>query len=114
VHSLFATIPFDGRLFGTDRLVRGDFAMTDRKKPGVAFWATVVVVSLPLLYVASYMVLVEPQGYAWPYPMTAATYRFPGNKETLQSAWWQRAFAPLAALDRRLRPERWAPNPIAH
>ncbi len=25
----------------------------DRKKPGVAFWATVVVVSLPLLYTAS-------------------------------------------------------------
>jgi hypothetical protein len=25
--------------------------MTDRKKPGVAFWATVVVVGLPLLYV---------------------------------------------------------------
>ncbi len=26
---------------------------TDRKKPGVAFWATVVVVCLPLLYVLS-------------------------------------------------------------
>jgi hypothetical protein len=28
--------------------------MTDRKKPGVAFWATVVVVCLPLLYVLSF------------------------------------------------------------
>jgi hypothetical protein len=28
--------------------------MTDRKKPGVAFWATVVVVGLPLLYVLSF------------------------------------------------------------
>ncbi len=28
--------------------------MTSRKKPGVAFWATVVVVCLPLLYVASF------------------------------------------------------------
>jgi hypothetical protein len=26
----------------------------DRKKPGVAFWATVVVVGLPLLYVLSF------------------------------------------------------------
>jgi hypothetical protein len=26
----------------------------DRKKPGVAFWATVVVVCLPILYVASF------------------------------------------------------------
>jgi hypothetical protein len=29
-------------------------AMTDRKKPGLAFWATVVVVGLPLLYVLSF------------------------------------------------------------
>jgi hypothetical protein len=29
-------------------------AMTDRKKPGVAFWETVVVVSIPLLYVLSF------------------------------------------------------------
>ncbi|MGE5191994.1 MAG: hypothetical protein ACM3U2_05785 [Deltaproteobacteria bacterium] len=28
--------------------------MTDRKKPGMAFWATVVVVCLPLLYVLSF------------------------------------------------------------
>jgi hypothetical protein len=28
--------------------------MTDRKKPGVTFWATVVVASLPLLYVLSF------------------------------------------------------------
>ena len=28
--------------------------MTDRKKPGVAFWATVVVVAMPLLYVLSF------------------------------------------------------------
>jgi hypothetical protein len=28
--------------------------MTDRKKPGVAFWATVVLVCLPLLYIASF------------------------------------------------------------
>ncbi len=28
--------------------------MIDRKKPGVAFWATVLLVGLPLLYVASF------------------------------------------------------------
>jgi hypothetical protein len=28
--------------------------MTSRKKPGVAFWATLVVVGLPLLYVLSF------------------------------------------------------------
>jgi hypothetical protein len=28
--------------------------MTDRKKPGVAFWASVVLICLPLLYVLSF------------------------------------------------------------
>jgi len=28
--------------------------MTDRNKPGVVFWGTVVVVALPFLYVASF------------------------------------------------------------
>jgi hypothetical protein len=31
--------------------------MTDRKKPGVAFWATVVVVGLPVLYMLGIGVL---------------------------------------------------------
>jgi hypothetical protein len=31
--------------------------MTDLKKPGVAFWATVAIVCLPLLYVLSYGIL---------------------------------------------------------
>lgn len=56
-------------------------------------------------HVASYAALVEPQGRAWPYPMMVATYRLAGTTETLRSGWWQRAFAPLAAADRKLRPE---------
>ena len=82
-----------------------------RKKPGVAFWATVVVASLLLLYIASYVALVEPQGHAWPYPMTVATYRLPGSSNAFQPARWQQMFAPLNALDRVVRPEKWAANP---
>jgi hypothetical protein len=86
---------------------------SDRKNPSVAFWATVAMLVVLVWYIASYAVLIEPQVYAWPYPMTVATYRLPGSSETLRSVWWQRAFAPLAAADQRLRPERWAANPIA-
>ncbi|HEY3966091.1 MAG TPA: hypothetical protein VGM05_16140 [Planctomycetaceae bacterium] len=77
----------------------------DRKKPGWAFWTMVVVAAVLTGYVASYAALVEPQGRAWPYPMMVATYRLAGTTETLRSGWWQRAFAPLAAADRKLRPE---------
>jgi hypothetical protein len=34
--------------------------MTDRKKPGVVFWAAVVVVCLPALYVASFGPVARP------------------------------------------------------
>jgi hypothetical protein len=50
--------------------------MTDRKKPGVGFWATVVVV-VGLLYVASFGVwcrfnrggpgIIKAASYIWPY-----------------------------------------------
>jgi hypothetical protein len=43
--------------------------MPSRKKPGVAFWATVVLVALPLLYFASVGPMVRVSGYMgerWP------------------------------------------------
>src|SRR6516165_8044831 len=46
---------------GTNALgIEGLAMTTDRKKPGVAFWATVVVVCLPALYVGAYCWMVEP------------------------------------------------------
>jgi Leucine-rich repeat (LRR) protein len=53
--------------------------MTDRKNSGVAFWAAVAMLVVLVWYIASYEVLIEPQVYAWPYPMTVATYWLPGS-----------------------------------
>src|SRR5262245_35770478 len=50
---LLATVCADSRFVGANRVAIGDSAMIpDRSKPGVAFWATVVVV-VALVYVVS-------------------------------------------------------------
>jgi hypothetical protein len=82
-----------------------------RKKPSVAFWATVVAVGPLLPYIASYVALVEPQGHAWPYPMTVRVEKRCCSQAGGTSPRWQQVFAPLNALDRIVRPEKWAANP---
>ncbi|MGE5190969.1 MAG: hypothetical protein ACM3U2_00590, partial [Deltaproteobacteria bacterium] len=84
-----------------------------RKKPGVAFWATVVlVVGLALLagYGGSYLLIVEPAYSIRYYPLvgparlsTGPHYHAIGKQD-----FWRSLFAPAHSLDQRIRPETWA------
>jgi hypothetical protein len=92
--------------------------MTDRKKPGVAFWATVVVVAVLAAYVGPYAYAVDrgpllrsgphvrgaimdwPASYGWGCPFGRSL--FIENQDV-----FRRVFAPVHALDRKLRPTYW-------
>jgi len=83
---------------------------TDRKKPGVAFWATVVVVCLPALYVGAYCWMVEPLEI---HPSKTKFYCLPSYPLVNPSGvgvWygqWERFFSPIHSIDRHLKPTVW-------
>ncbi len=83
--------------------------MTDRKKPGIAFWTTVVLVVLLVpsaAYLGAYVYLVEPderivvsiEAHFW------GTATYPGLDD---SPFWSAFFRPANWLDRRVRPDIW-------
>jgi hypothetical protein len=82
----------------------------DRKKP-LWPWIAAVLVALPVLYVGSYALLVERSRWqitrdgSGRVPIYSSTIpkvgRVPFSKE------WDELFAPIHALDRKLRPGYW-------
>ena len=83
--------------------------MTDRKKPGVAFWATVVVVvAVPVLYAAGYLVTVKrTTSYRRGWMKYRPFYSVPIAHD--RQDFWRTFFSPAHAADRRIRPSVW-PN----
>ena len=77
---------------------------SDRKKPGVAFWATVVVVVvLPLAaYIGAYAWSVEAVTGLWAKVEMRPTYTRLGNSQA-----WHKFFWPAHWVDRRVRPRFW-------
>jgi hypothetical protein len=94
--------------------------MTSRKKPGVAFWATVVFAAT-LVYMAAYVYSVEPSPFIFqsgPHVRGAvrdvpATYGRLGDPLTAiafrgHQDFWKRFFGPIHWADRKLRPTVWS------
>jgi hypothetical protein len=85
--------------------------MTDRKKPGLAFWATalVVVLLVPLaIYLGAYAWLVEPTFLADSASLSWVQFtRHPRYPRLGGSPVWEEFFGPANWVDRRIRPEAW-------
>ncbi len=87
--------------------------MTSRKKPGLAFWATVVAVVgllLPAGYGGLYLLIVEPAYSIRYYPLvgparlsTGPRYHAIGKQD-----FWRTFFAPAHSLDKQIRRKTWA------
>jgi hypothetical protein len=86
--------------------------MTDTKKPGVAFWATValsVCLVATSAYVGTYAVTVNPTR-VWhscgpkPPPSEVIAYYSPGIG---RRTFWDSFFAPANFFDRKVRPATW-------
>ena len=99
--------------------------MTDRKKPGVAFWATVGLVVVLTVYPTSYACMVKPYSSHVTIQVSGvhATGFFP--LYTQYSPMWgpgglhfgecdqrqcflEKLFRPVHWLDRKIRPDTWA------
>ena len=76
----------------------------DRKKPGVALWASVVVVvGLPLAaYVGAYAWSVEAVSGLWAQVEMQPRYSRLGDAQA-----WHKLFWPAHWVDRRVRPKLW-------
>ncbi len=86
---------------------------TSHKKPGVAFWATVVVGTALTAYPVSYAFMVTPK---------LVTFSSSGRAERIEpdytggtpligtrdQTFWERVFTPAHWADRRIRPETWS------
>jgi hypothetical protein len=87
---------------------------SDRKKPGVAFWASVVVVvALALLsaYSGSYLLILEPTRKSRNYPFLGVRWAAePHYRAFGKQDFWRAFFEPANSLDRRIRPKIWAPE----
>jgi len=90
---------------------------SDRKKPGVAFWATVAVVMGLVGYVCAYALLAEP-GVAsidfsggldmkGPVAVLRQPYYFAGSRLLANQQLLERFFAPIHWIDRCVRPNVW-------
>jgi hypothetical protein len=108
--------------------------VTDRQKPGVAFWAAVgfaVLLIVTTAYVALYLWTVCPGGaprirpldYDGPIEIvTVPIYSFrplpTRGKLPIGQEWLERFFKPAHWLDRKFRPEKWErriyPKPLWH
>ncbi len=86
--------------------------MTNRKKPGVEFWATVVVVGVLVAlsgYFGTYALMVNPTR-VWrscgpnPPPSEVMAYYPEGIGS---SASWESFYAPANFFDRKVRPAKW-------
>ncbi len=83
----------------------------DRKKPGVAFWATVVVVGalMPIsVYVGMYAWMVSPsptvlEDYGKPVEICPDYSDSPRDQE-----FWEKVFGPVHWIDRKIRRETWS------
>src|SRR5262249_16418418 len=87
--------------------------MTSCKKPGVAFWATVVVIAgLALVagYGGSYLLIVQPACSIRYYPSwgPARLSMGPHYRASGKQDFWRSLFAPAHSIDQRIRPETWA------
>lgn len=87
--------------------------MISRKKPGVAFWATVALVVVPLLYVGAYFAMVRPVGQECfgGIRYVPCAYWGPFGEEVSGKMrddliWF---FQPALRADRRIRPAVWPP-----
>ena len=83
--------------------------MTDRKKPGVAFWATVVVVVVLVAYLGSYFALLDRKVY-WPAgvdPVTRQNIFKTRPRYLIDGELVERMLDPVHRLDRILRKEYW-------
>jgi len=84
---------------------------SDHKKPGVAFWATVVVIGVLIptaIYVGAYAWVIEP--------VSVVAHLTSGEKHRFvvaryprlgQSSIWRTFFGPANQLDRLVRPYVW-------
>jgi len=95
--------------------------MTDRKKPGVAIWATVgliTVLAALSAYASAYALMVRPflahihgeSSIPGPHlylrsPDYSRELRFIGQVSTEENR--QQFFAPIHWIDRKLRPDTW-------
>jgi hypothetical protein len=88
---------------------------SDRKKPGVAFWATVIVAGTAMLalggYIVAYAYMVEGE---WVFmapdgPYVQEEYRNPISGR-LEEKNWSKIFAPVHWIDRQVRRDRWSPE----
>lgn len=85
--------------------------MISRKKPGVAFWTTVVVVVaifLSAIYLGAYAWIVEPK-LVVTFPAAGGEHRFvvPDYHRLSTSLFWRRFFRLANQVDRWARPEVW-------
>ncbi len=73
----------------------------------------VIVLALPLLYVASYLALVVPSGVFVPHPASPYSYEPFGDgymkSYRTGNDFCERIFWPLEQADRKLRPNAWRP-----
>ena len=84
----------------------------DRKKPGAAFWATVVVVvGLATIgaYAGLYLCMVDEDGTVFPVvgePYTLPEYCW-GEDQCTNQQFWGAFFSPVHWVDRKIRQDKW-------
>ncbi len=95
--------------------------MNDSSKPGIAFWSTVATTALLLAiagYAAGYLWMVQPEmrerwyGYTGDVIPVRADYsgKSPfGGVAPRDQVFWERFFAPVHSVDRKIRPGVWTP-----
>lgn len=74
---------------------------------------TIVILLLPVLYVASYFALVEPDG-VWVrrlYPNGNRHWEHSQDQYRMCEYWSERFYWPMELIDRRLRPQTWGQFP---
>ncbi len=91
--------------------------MTDHKKPGVAFWATVMVVGMAAIgaYAAAYFWMVQPDevvflnggGHRITANYSGEALGTPGHRD---QRFWEKVFGPAHWIDRRIRSHTWTAN----
>jgi len=103
--------------------------VSQHKQPSLGFWASIVAAALVpvVIYVGAYLALVraeavtfltgpvfrlpdgrrEPSGFP-----KVAHYRWPLSERGIEGGFVSTLFGPVHDLDRKMRIEMWAPEPI--